>query len=366
MTWRQRKFIVNGTHLLLAFGVFLTVFGFFPLGRALGCVSISALSACLVVAQSHRLLRGYYDRMCRLEVYIPATAGVVLAVLAMWASPVKLVDQIALLQLLFWVGFAIRYRLHGWRFNVHGDGPLPWYTWLNVPAEQIREGDLLLMSGRISRLTRNSVGHVELVVRRNGKLVTITAYIEQGIVLWKTVRALCKVQVMQGGHYIVLRPLGRFTQEQNDRCIEFAEKAFKANRDRVATDLPRIQQCVNRILPDRFTQRRVLKRFMPGFKSWLLAKLLPTGYDSVSMRIGTHRENLWTCHWIVLKTLEAAEVAVEPHESGFLGLGTGFLNPPYPVTLMADRNFRLLSLENKIDFETKSVDVGPDGQGPRN
>jgi hypothetical protein len=356
MNWRMRKLVVNGSHLLLALAIILAALNLTPGGRALGFVVCGAVSGALLLTQMRRLLKGYYDRMRRLEVYIPVAVGITLGMMALVLEPSSDTGRVGFLEVLFWIGIHARYWLMRHRFVRVGDGFLPWATWLNVPANAIQEGDLLLMSGRISRMTKNSVGHVELVVRKDGKLVTITAYIEKGIVLFKTVRALCKQYSKEGGgHYIVLRPRSGFSAYQNQLCIEFAERMLGENKLKVEQCTPKVKARIDFFLPNWLCRAPLLNRFLPGLKTRLQAKWQPTGYDPISMRVGTHRDGLWTCHWIVLKTLEHAGVPVEAHESGLLGLGTGFLNPPYPVSLMADRHFRLLTLADKLQFETNNI-----------
>ncbi len=352
MSWRQRKFLRNGTHLLVLVLLVLTMVGYFKGFWPGAAIVTSAISMSLLLCQLPRLLRQYYDSMCRLEVYVPVVNGLLLGGMVVGFSTSPALATIATIQMIAWIAILEFHLAHRKYFIRIGPGLMPANVWWNPPTEALKPGDIILMEGIIARNTCNSVGHVELVVMHKGKLASVSAYFEKGIVLFKTVRSLLKRQVMLNLGWAVIRPVAGFTDEQNQLAIAYAQRMHDANQRRVKRDRPRAQERLDRWLPDELINRKYLNTFLPKVKSWIWSMIEPTGYDRRSYRIGTHQKDLWTCKYIVEQTARHAGVPVEEHESGALGLGTGLLNPPYPLSLMEDAAFRLLIDDDLREFQT--------------
>lgn len=351
MTWRQRKFLRNSTRLTVLVLLAMTIFGFFEGFWAEAALVTGAVSMTLLIVQFQRLLRHYYDSVSRIEVYLPVLNGLILGTLVACFSSSPGLALIAILQIAGWLAlFGIHRHQRQYHIKI-GPGLMPANVWWNPPTEAIRPGDIIMMEGIIARNTRNSVGHVELVVMHKGKLSTVSAYFEKGVVIFKTVRALLRIQVNLKLGWAVIRPVNGFTDEQNKLAIAYAQRMFDANRKRVERDHPRVKARLDWYLPDALVNRGILRSFMPAVKAWIWTRIEPTGYDRRSYRIGTHQKDLWTCKYIVEQTARHAGVPVEEHESGALGLGTGLLNPPYPMSLMNDPAFRLVTTDDQKVFE---------------
>ncbi len=361
MQKRLRNFFVNGAHLLLAMLLVFSLFGPFPCGFAAACVTVSTLSMLLLITQSPRLLRTYYNRFSRIKYRGPVAIGCALCVIAFCAANTAAVAYAAVAELAAWLVLLTIYLFNARRFPVVGDGPLPANTWLNPPVEAMKPGYVVLMSGMISRKLKVSVGHMELILdRQKGSrkmLHTFTAYIEKGVI-WHTARSALKGQ-LASGHYIALRPKQPWTVEQNDEAMKIALSIFEANRQWLARELPRRLANLERWFPESRCNKPVLRWFMPRLKAWFQTQYLPTGYDGISMRIGTRRKDQWTCQSAVTDVLEALGVPIEKYERGLLGLGTGALDLPNPIEFIDDSAYELLTVEHQQAFEASRAASDP-------
>lgn len=352
MTWRQRKFLRNGTHLTVLVLLMVTIFGYFQNFWNIAAVLTSAVSMTLLVVQLPRLIKQYYDSICRLEVYVPVGLGLVLGTTVMIFSPARWLAAFACLQMTGWLLLLVIHLRQRKNFVRIGPGLMPDNVWWCPPIDALKAGDVIMMEGIIAKKTMNSVGHTEMVVMHDGKLVTITAFFEKGVVLFKTARAALRLQEKLKLGWAIIRPRGGFNEEQNRLAVAYAERKQADNRARVERDHPRTKAWLDRVLPDNLKNLVLVGLYMPAFKRWVWSLIEPTGYDLWSYRIGTHQRDLWTCKYIVEQTARHAGVPVEEHESGALGLGTGLFNPPYPMSLMEDSAYRLLTLDDKNEHAT--------------
>jgi hypothetical protein len=348
MLYRIQKGVVTTAHLGLLVLFVLTVSSELPWPAATCYLIISGAWLVLTAVRLPQLLRSFEDRVARMQVMIPGLFGLAATLLAVaaarWWAPV----MVAVVELLGWGAVYSNFDKRSKHFMVQGHGPLPDDTWMSPDLETLQEGDLILTDGRMAARTRNSVGHVELIVKgRDGKLKSFSSYMEKGVVM-HTLRALIALERRLKQHYIVIRLRQPFTPEQSARATEVAlamlarnaawRKAAVARRTAMVARLP---------LPESWRQT-------------LLAKTMPTGYDWSGQYTGFVHQNRWTCMGACLAVLK--EVGVETHEygTGLLGLGTGLLNPLMPIRLVRDPAYRLLRHADKelYDMECSERTAG--------
>jgi hypothetical protein len=317
---------------------------------------VSGLWLALTTASWARLLLIYADKMSRVRIGIPVGLGLVLSTAAFfgslwsadydWRFPIV---SVALVEIGLWsVLYLLQERTRS-RFVPKGYGLMPVDAWINPPAGAMKEGDIILTSGRIARRTRNTVGHMELVLKRvDGEketLMAFSSYMESGVV-FHSLRALCKAEA-KTSHYIALRPLVPMSVEQNGEALRIAEEMMAVNHAWRECETERRTGLVEKYLPASFDGAFLVGGCMPVLRQWVLKKYLPTGYDWLGLYTGRRFVNRWTCMGACLEVLEKVGMKTRPYGTGLLGLGTGLFNPLMPVRFLSEPSYRLLTIADE-------------------
>lgn len=339
MLYRIKKGAVGIAHIALLLLFALTLSGKMPWSVETGSMIVSAGWLLLTVVRLPRLLRSFEDHFARMQVLVPGFFGLGTAIAALVLSRGLAPVMVALAELLGWGAVYSSYDLRSRGFIVQGHGPLPDDTWMSPELDALQEGDLILTDGRMAARSHNSIGHVELIIKgRDGKLMAFSSYMEKGVVM-HTLRALIALEKRSKQHYIVLRLKTPFTAEQSARAIEIAEEMLASN------------DAWRKAATERRT-RMVGKLPLPElWRKWLLAKVLPTGYDWWGQYSGFIHEERWTCMGACLEVLNRLGVKTRHYGTGLLGLGTGLLNPLMPIRLVREPAYRLLRTADKDQFE---------------
>jgi|AGTN01.3.fsa_nt_gi hypothetical protein len=339
MHHRMRKFVLGITHLLLLGTLGLALFsGSWGLLLTTKLAAISGVWLVITGILLNRLLATYEDMSSRLQLLAPTLLGALLSlsVLVFGSLPLKLV---ALAEIAGWLYVILEFRKNRQNYTVYGHGPLPSDIWLNPPADAFAEGDLILTDGRMAARTRNSVGHVEIVIRdKAGKLRVFSAYMEKGVVI-HTLRSFVAMELKMREHFIGLRLNVPFTEDQSARAIEIADRMLAANQAWKKEAVARRTRRVNALPVPASLKKRLMGVFPP------------TGYDWTGQYTGKIHENRWTCMGVVLDLLEELGIKTRKYGTGLLGLGTGLLNPLMPIRLLRDPAFRPLTLADKEVFD---------------
>lgn len=339
MHHRMRKFILGLTHLVLLGILGVVLFsGSWGLLLTAKLAAISGVWLVITGILLKRLLATYEDMSSRLQLLVPTTLGAILslAVLVFGSLPLMLV---ALAEIAGWLYVILEFRKNRQNYTVYGHGPLPSDIWLNPPAEAFVEGDLILTDGRMAARTRNSVGHVEIVIRdKAGKLRVFSAYMEKGVVI-HTLRSFVAMELKMREHFIGLRLNVPFTEDQSARAIQIADRMLAANQAWKKEAVAKRTRRVNALPVPASLKKRLMGVFPP------------TGYDWQGQYTGKIHENRWTCMGVVLDLLEELGVKTRKYGTGLLGLGTGLLNPLMPIRLLRDPAFRPLTLADKEVFD---------------
>lgn len=350
MRERLEKFVVTTCYIIL---VWLTIAHFIPPWNDFlaGCLLLSGLWLGLTALTFRHLFITYVERVSQIKFRWQAALGVLLALpaLVFGASALTLPALAILAVWTILIALQIRNRR---RYVVKGFGLLPRKAWVNPPAEALREGDVILTNGVIARRTKNSVGHMELVLKGfyKGKeqLIAFSAYMEKGVVI-HTLRALLKAEA-KASHYIVMRPRVPWTAEQNQRAFTRALQMLAVNEAWTESETRRRTALVEAWLPDTFAQKAFIGRYHGGLKAWALKKYLPTGYDWLGMYMGTHFDNRWTCMGACLEVIHHAGIKTRSYGTGLAGLGTGLGNPLMPIRFMCEPTYRLLTLDDETAY----------------
>lgn len=297
------------------------------------------------------LILSYADRMTRFRIAIPASIGALLAAAAFFGTifgaeypGYTLVLAVSFVEIALWSVLVVLEERTRRRFVQKGYGLMPVDAWINPPASALQEGDIILTSGRIARRTKNTVGHMELVLKRvddKGQHVAFSSYMENGLVL-HTLRALCRSEA-KNSFYIAMRPRTPFTAEQNQQAMALVDEMLVANMSWTEAETLRRTALVERLLPSWMDRLTVVGRFVPAMRQGLLARYLPTGYDWMGLYTGRSFANRWTCMGACLEVLRKVGVPTRAYGTGLLGLGTGLFNPLMPVRFLAEPSYRLLT-----------------------
>lgn len=350
MLHRLEKIAVNTAHLVLLVLLVKTLCGYADWSVSLGFAALSGFWLLLTSLTFRRLLVTYFDRVSWAQVVVPLSTSTLLSLAAIVMAENRIVRTTASLEILGWALLYWRFKANRDNFVRVGHGPLPKDIWVNPPAEAIHPGDIIVMSGMISKLTHNSVGHMELVVERNGKRVAFSSYMPSGIVI-NSLRALLKVQIKGGGHYVVMRPKRAFSYTKNDLALSVIAQMHKVNQEwTVRTTAKRTAQ-VNFLLPQWLCNTPLIGRLVRPFKAWVLKKYLPTGYDWRGCYAGFIARDRWTCMGACLRVLRTIGVKTKHYGTGIMGLGTGLLNPLQPARFLSEPNFRYLDKEDQWSYE---------------
>lgn len=339
MLYRIQKGAVTTAHLALMVLLVLTFLNVMPWSAATGYLIVSGAWLVMTAVRLPQLLRAYEDRIARMQVMIPGLFGLAATLLAViaakWWAPV----MVAVAELWGWGAVYSNFDKRSKHFMVQGHGPLPNDTWMSPDLEALQEGDLILTDGRMAARTRNSVGHVELIVKgRDGKLMCFSSYMEKGVVM-HTLRALIALERRLKHHYVIIRLRTPFTPEQSAKATELAEAMLARNAAWRKSAVARRTAMVSRLpLPE-------------SWRKTVLKKTMPTGYDWSGQYTGFIHEDRWTCMGACLDVLKGVGVEMNEYGTGLLGLGTGLLNPLMPIRLVRDPAYRLLRLSDKELYE---------------
>jgi len=340
MLYRVMKFSVGTAHLALLIVLALTLCGYMPWSIATGCLVVGGCSLVLTGVRLPWLLRSYEQHFARTQIKVPGAVGLASALAALLLARAVAPVMVALAEVLGWGYVFARYDSRGREFFQQGHGPLPDDTWVNPELEALEEGDMILTDGRMAARSRNSVGHVELVIKgRDGKLMVFSSYMEKGVVM-HSLRSLIALERKLKQHYVVIRRKTPFTAEQSAKAIEIAEEMLARNaawRETVTKSRTRL----------------VSKLPLPAkYRKLILSKVLPTGYDFSGQYTGLVHNDHWTCMGACLELLEKIGAGTaRQYGTGLLGLGTGLLNPLMPIRLVREPTYRLLRTADRDALE---------------
>lgn len=338
MLYRLRKTAVSFAYLALIWLTWQWFQGDTAWTFSIGCVTVSGLWLTLTWLQLGHLFDTYFDGFSRLKMLLPITVGLALSGLALWtAGPIEL-KGLAGFELFAWLVIYGRYRINRKKYITQGHGPLPKNAWVNPPVEVLQDLDLILTSGRMADRLHESVGHGEVAVRGpRSEMMLLSTYMEKGVVLHRA--DLVASKLLKRGHYIVLR----LAEPVSELKKELAPQLGQIMLD---------QNIAYRDATNRRRERVIGKLPLPGFlKRWLTAKLKATGYDWVGLIIGQRHADRWTCIGICLELYHRLGIKTSQYGTGLLGLGTGMLDPVKPARFLSDKAFRILSVEDRAEFE---------------
>ncbi|MBK7747624.1 MAG: hypothetical protein IPI39_10285 [Candidatus Obscuribacter sp.] len=332
-------------------------------GFNLSCVILSLGWLLLTANGVGGLFRTYFDRLSRLKVQIPMTFGMFLSALVVFTpwdpsgtishfsslsgllghltSPLPLA---ASLELLGWLAIYFAYKRNARKFKQQGHGPLPKGTWVNPPVAALQQGDLILTSGRIATRLRESVGHGEVVVDLGGpELFTFSSFMERGAVI----QPLKEVadQKLERGHFVALRLVKPINARQAALIPGLVQIMLEQNKLYIGEATAHRQAIYSRLhLPAWLTQ-------------WIDAKIPVTGYDWFGLFTGRLALNRWTCVGACLELYHRLGIKTKDYGTGLFGLGTGVLDPIMPVRFLDDPALRLLTEQDRAEFERQSSSI---------
>ena len=334
MIYRLSKIASTGAYLVLIWLTWQWFQGDTHWTFSIGCTIVSGMWLALTAFELGHLFRTYFDILSRLKMLIPILLGTALSGLAAWFGEPLALKVVAGVELLFWLGIYVKYRLNRRRYIKQGHGPLPRGTWVNPPVEAIQEFDLILTSGNIARRLRESVGHGEVAVRmEDGELYFLSSYMETGTVFARAEEVTAKL--LRNNHYVVLRPTVSFSADQRAAVPSLTRILIEQNRLYKETKQARRSAWLNHLpLPQSWRQ-------------WLIRKFPVTGYDWTGLLIGQKHSDHWTCVGLCLELYHRLGMKTNQYGTGLFGLGTGLLDPIMPVRFLADPSFRILSEEDK-------------------
>ncbi len=302
---------------------------------AIAAVGLSGVWLALTSLRMNHLFKTYFDVLSRLEVVIPFSLGVGLALFAVFDTRFLATRVLAAIEMTAWGLLFLRYRSNRRHFVRQGHGPVPAGCWLSPPAEVLQPGDLILTSGMVATGLRESVGHGETVVRAgNGTALAFTSRMDQGALLHVAGEFLSGLR-SRHGHYIVLRLREGLTREQQQRAEEIAREMIAENR----------------AWSERANRRRraVIERLpLPrSGKDWLFRKFQASGYDWLGLFMGRLAPHRWTCIGACLELYKRLGVRTDLYGTGLLGFSTTVFDPIMPVRFLSDPAFRLLAAQTR-------------------
>jgi hypothetical protein len=276
------------------------------------------------------LLKTYFDVVSRLEVIVPATLGIALAVFALVRTQVAATRVATAVILAGWALLVLRYRRNRAHFERAGHGPLPAGCWLSPPPEALAPGDLLLTSGMVAAGLRETVGHGETIVRApDGTLLSFTSRMDKGTLLHPARDVLVDLRARHI-HYIVLRLRDALLPEQVSRGEEIARSMI----------------AVNHAWADAANHRRVARIARLPLPATVRERLIRAshteGYDWLGLFMGRLAADRWTCIGACLELYRQLGVRTNPYGTGLLGAGTTLFDPIMPVRFLSDPAFQLL------------------------
>lgn len=298
-------------------------------------LSLSAAWLTLTALELRVLLRTYYDTLARLLIWMPMLIGILLSGIALHAAQSDAFRYIAGAELIAWLFVYLLYRRNRNLYIDRKHGPLPAGTQVNPDARLIRPGDIILTSGRVSKRVRQNVGHGEIAyMNADGEMWSFSSYMEKGVIRQPLETVLNKV-IADGEHYIVLRLVEPWTDEQTNRAHQLVEQMYADNvvwRD------------------EETIRRRNFVDSLPVPNKWredLFARIDPTGYDWFGLFIGVLHFNRFTCIGACVELNKRLGVEMNDYGTGLLGWGTGLLDPIVPMRLLGDPAYRLLMIADQ-------------------
>lgn len=321
MLYRLQKFAIGVTHLAFLVLLVRTLGGCSRWDLSVGCLVLSALWFGLTVVQVPRLLSCYADRMARLQLLVPLFTGVTLSIVGAVAGLDATAYGIGAGLLLAWGVIYYMFRRTGRNYYKLGFGYMWNDAYINPTCEAIGRGDIVLTDGNMARRTGNTVGHAELAVADpSGKLWVFSSYQGKGA-LRHSLRALIKIETDLKQHYIVLKPVTPWTDEQNAAAWTYCMNMLARNKVWKQQQTEQRTRRINRLPILAAWKTELLKRFTPH-----------DGYDWMGVYLGTIKKDRWTCMSMILEVLAHINVKMEKYGTGPLGL-TGLLNPLLPIRL---------------------------------
>lgn len=339
MIRRLTKFAVGTANLALIWLTWKFFRGELDWNLAYGALAISGFWLVLTAVRLRELFQTYFDTFSRLRVRVPLFTGLICSALSLYASHDATITWLAVAELVGWLGVYLGYRYTRKQFETVGHGPLPKGAWVNPPVDAIPNLSLVLTSGRIATRVHESVGHGEVPVDMpSGERIAFSSYMEKGVVL-NPLSAIANAKVTRG-HYIVLKLKQGVTPEQAARAAVIVAEL----------------KAINVAWRDEMNGKRLaLIGRLPlpsSWRAWLEKKTYITGYDWPGLLIGTRSKVRWTCIGVCLELYERLGIKTNKYGTGFLGLGTGFLNPIMPVRFLADPAFELLTTADQAAYES--------------
>lgn len=330
----NKKFIETTAYVgLLALSIKLGK-GEFDTTAMLASLSLSGAWLTLTALELRVLLRTYYDTLARILIWLPLLIGATLSSVALFKGA-DVIRYVAAVELLGWFFVYMLYRKNRNLYIDRKHGPLPAGTLVNPEARLIRPGDIILTSGRVSKRVRQNVGHGEIAyMNADGEMCCFSSYMEKGVIRQPLETVLNKV-IADGEHYIVLRLVEPWTEEQTIRAHQLVEQMYADNV--VWRDAEKIR-------------RRKFADSLPIPQKWredLFNKIDPTGYDWFGLFIGVLHTNRFTCIGACVELNKRLGVKMSDYGTGILGWGTGFFDPIVPMRLLGDPAYRLLTLSDK-------------------
>lgn len=327
-----------------AFFVYLTWYSFangFAHGVAETCLALASVLMLATLPQFTYMLRTYSNIFSRLQLRADIFTSVPLAIAATALTSSLLIYCAALLIIAAWVWMYLLWIQRAALFEKQGCGPLRADTWVNVDADAIQAGDMILTSGRMAALMRQSVGHTEVCIPYDGRLVLFSSWFETGACINEVAR-ICKPS--DRNHYIVRRPVKPWTPTQ----LVAAEAVAKAMLEQ------------NRAAAERLRQRR---ERLPGFVRAFMDKRWPTtGYDWKGIYNGKRRFDVWTCSGVFLELCWriGVDIGNEQLGAGIAGLNTGWLDPLNAEDLRGLKTWRTLTHADRELFNCTKQNGGTD------
>ncbi len=297
-----------------------------------GAALLSGAWLMLTLIVLPRLLRTYFDVLSRLQVLLPLLAGCLLSALSVVQASGLPLRLAGCFELLGWMVVFLLYQDNRKNYFQQGSGPLPIDCLVNPPVALIEPLDLVLMSGLIARRLKESVGHMEVVIRlEDGRLGTFTSRLNEGAVI-RDLEERLAAELEGGDHYIVLKLAQR-------PAPELILQATKIARQLTAKNAAwRIQQQAAR---GKFINRMPLPE---RWRKWLSAKRKITGYDFKALYTGLRSGDRWTCVGACLEVYHRLGIETQQLNTGLFG--TGLFDPIGAVRLMQDPLFRLVTVRD--------------------
>jgi len=347
--YRLTKTIASLSYLLMIWLTWRWAHAGFDMTFSVGCLALSGLWLGLTVWQMNHLLRTYFDTLSRLQVVGPLALGLVLTGLAMHGSDTAPVQVLGLFSLLGWTAIYVHYRRARKQYEEVGHGPLPKGVLLNPRADKLRFGDIILTSGRIATTIHEAIGHGEIVVRHGGKMMSFSAYMEDGTVL-NPIEQVATGDARQG-HYIVMRQRVPWTEEELLLTEKLVDVMLAENKAWIAKTRAFRDNLCDRLHLPAWLKARVQKRFPI------------TGYDWIGLFMGRRACDHWTCIAAVTELVWRMGRVMRWLGTGLLGLGTGLLDPIAPARFLSEPSLRLLTVEDDQASDATHTTSGGSGAG---